>query len=543
MKRLFPLVASALINCIAVSALPSPRREDCRNGEFQFSATFNNGGVDGSTARDFTAYLWIPPACERLRGVIVTQENVGEQAFTEHPAIREACAKHDLAIVWCCPAFDLRFQKDRARAAQLLETVLTRLGLVSGYEELGSVPWISFGHSTTVTFARNLAEAMPIRTIAVLSAKGGIDLPDPDRYSGPVIYTAGQYPEWRQPTHDWTTNGRSLEGLKKIREAQAEQVRPLSYVEEYGGGHFDYSDRYLEFLALYIDKALQYRLNPDGSLRSIGKDEGYVVDMRPPVPLPPLTVMPLAKASGELRNAPWFFDQEIAEAAVTLMAGNWERENQIVAFANLDGTPATFSKSGIVDPVPCEMAEDGVTIKRIETIFLDQLPSNFTQAGMKLGHAASGNRTIERVSGAFAIEDGQYRIKLNRGYPETPSFIAVRHPGDAQYRPSVQPGRLAVPAYPGRKQQIAFEEITDQKVGTKSILLRATSSAGVKVEFFVRAGPAKVAGNKLIFLPLPPRTHFPIKLTVVAWQLGRGGADPVAAAPMAERTFFLNPNQ
>ena len=535
MKRLLLL---ALVLLARASAALPPVTEDCRNGEFQFRVELDNRGVDGKPAHPFTAYLWIPPTARSVRGLIVTQQNVGEQPFVEHPAIRAACAKNDFAILWCCPAIDIRFEHERPAAVRVLEETLAKLGEVSGYSEIARAPWITFGHSTTTTFARNLAEARPDRTIAILSAKGGIMLPVTG--SLPGVYSGGQFPEWRQPTHDWTTHGRSLPGLAKIREELRTRWRPVSLVEEYGGGHFDYTPRYLEFLALYLDKAIQARLNGDGTLRQIRDDEGCVVDIRPPLPKPPLTITPFANATGELRNAPWFFDRELAVAAVALMDnGHWDRANQIVAFANLDGTPATFSRSGIVDPVPCEFGDDGITITRIETTLLDELPANFTQAGRKLSHATTGVRTIERISGVFAVRDGKYQIELNRGWPDTPNFILVRHSGDALHRPSVQPGRFVPPTYAGRAQRISFDPIPDQPVGVKSIRLRAISNAGLEVRFFVRSGPAKIVGDELLLLPLPPRARLPLEVSVVGWQLGRGGADPVAAAPVVERGFAL----
>jgi hypothetical protein len=518
--------------------MSSSQNDDYGNGEFQFSAEFNYLGAGGGAPRDFMAYLWIPPSCSRIRAAIVTQQNVGEQVFIEHPGVRRVCAKNDVAIVWCCPPIDLKFEFNRELAVHLQEEVLRKLGNLSGYDELGKAPWITFGHSNTTTFARILAETRPERTIAILSAKGEIMLPEGENITIPGVYSGGQYPEWRQHTHDWNVHGMSLPGLKKIRETLAERPRPVSYVEEYGGGH---SEPYLQFLSLYIDKAIQYRLLPDGSLRSIKKDEGYVVDLQVPLPSPPFTVLPLAEATDDLRHAPWFFDKEIADAAAHLMdSGSWKRKNQLVAFANLDGTPATFSKSGIADPVPMEMAADGITVQRMETTFLNQLPDNFVQAGMKLTHATGGGRTIERVSGVFSVEDGKYRIRLNRGYPETPNFIAVRHQGDAVHRPSVQPGRFVPPTYAGRAQTIIFAEITNQHVGTRSLPLKAFSSAGLTVEYFVRSGPAKVVGDQLILLPLPPRTRFPVRITVAAWQFGRGSADPISAAPIVEQSFYIN---
>lgn len=541
MRRRLALLLVGVAGAAERGALPPPG-PDCRHGEFQFSVEFSNEGIDGKPAHPVTAYLWIPPAARRVRGLVVTQQNVGEQPFVEHPAIRGACSRKDLAIVWCCPAIDLRFERDREAAVAILEAALRRLGEAAGYPEVATAPWITFGHSTTTTFARNLAEARPARTIAILSAKGGIMLPTVGSFPG--VYSGGQFPEWRQPTHDWTTHGKSLPGLKKIREELRARWRPVSYVEEYGGGHFDYTERYLEFLALYLEKACQHRLNRDGTVRTIEDGEGWVVDVRPPLPTSPLQLAARASAPDAMRDAPWFFDRELAEAAVALMDnGRWDRADQIVAFSNLDGTPAAFSKSGIVDPVPCAFAEDGVTITRFATTFLERLPDNFTQAGVKFTHAAAGARTIERVSGVLAVRDGRYEIALNRGFPETPNFIAVRHPGDATHRPSVQPGRFVLPNHAGRAQQIEFPAIPDQVLGRTTVPLRATSSAGLQVRFFVRGGPARVVGDQLELLPLPPLARFPVRVAIVAWQLGRGGADPVSAAPMVERSFLLRASE
>ena len=526
-----------LVAQMRAASLPPPSAE-CLHGEFQFSAAFDNGGVDGNPAHGFTAYLWIPPSATKVRAVIVTQQNVGEQPFTEDPAIRAACARRGLAILWCVPAIDLRFENKREEAAQLLEHVLRTLGERSGYAEIGTVPWITFGHSTTTQFARNLAEARPARTLAIISAKGGVKLAA--AISVPGIYSGGHYPEWRQPTHDWTKNGTVLGGLVRFREDMSQQWRPASFVEEFGGGHFDYTRRYRDFLALYIEKAVQHRLNPDGSLRPVVQDKGWIVDVHPPLPTAPLRLLPWAEATAGQRAGPWYFDHELAAAAVAVMDnGHWERRSQIVAWANLDGTPATFFKSGIVDPVPCEFADDGVTITRIETTFLERLPDNFTQAGLPLSHAATGPRTIESISGVFAVRDGKYQIDLNRGWPQTPNFIAVRHPGDERHRPSVQPGRFVPPVYTGRAQRIDFPRIGDQPADARTVPLRATSSAGLKVRYFVRSGPAKIVDDTLVFLPLPPRAKLPLPVTVVAWQIGTMAGEGVAAATPLEQTFQL----
>ncbi|WP_145928968.1 hypothetical protein OH491_06485 [Termitidicoccus mucosus] len=478
-----------------------------------------------------------------MRGLLLAHQNVGEQILVEHPAIRGACAKNDIAIVWTNPALDMRYKQDRERSIAVQQDMLDKLAALSGYTELAGAPWITFGHSSTTIFAHRLAEARPERTIAVISAKGGFSYPEFDKYEGPVLYSGGHFPEWRQPEQDWRTNGSALNVLRAVREVQTVRFRPVSYVEEYGCGHFDFSEPYMRFLALYIERTAAYRLKSDGTLRPISPDDGYVVDMQLPLPVLPLEITRYAEAAGELRHAPFFIDRETAKGAVEFMShsGRWQRENQIVAFARLDGSPVEITSHLV--PVECEYAGDGITIKRIETTFLDELPGNFEQAGMKFGHAAGGQRTIERVSGVFdAGPDGTYRIRLNRGWPEVPEFVLVRHPGDDRFRPSVQPARFVVPMHKGRPQRIDFPSLKDCRAGTGEIPLDAKSSAGLPVYYFVRSGPAKVVDGRLVLLTLPPRARLPVKVTVTAWQLGRGGADPVSAAAAVERAFYITGN-
>ena len=59
------------------------------------------------------------------------------------------------------------------------------------------------------------------------------------------------------------------------------------------------------------------------------------------------------------------------------------------------------------------------------------------------------------------------------------------------------------------------------------------------MHYYVREGPAEVDGDKLVFLPMPPHAKLPLRVTVVAWQYGRGGPDPVQTAAPVERSFHI----
>jgi hypothetical protein len=73
------------------------------------------------------------------------------------------------------------------------------------------------------------------------------------------------------------------------------------------------------------------------------------------------------------------------------------------------------------------------------------------------------------------------------------------------------------------------------------------------VQYFVREGPVKLVGSSLVVTELPAGAHYPVKVTVVAWQWGRdaglaartaGTSAPLAGqliqtAQQVENTFYI----
>ena len=57
--------------------------------------------------------------------------------------------------------------------------------------------------------------------------------------------------------------------------------------------------------------------------------------------------------------------------------------------------------------------------------------------------------------------------------------------------------------------------------------------------YYVKQEPAEIKGNKLVFTRIPPRTKFPVKITVVAWQYGRSTEPKVQTAEAVEQSFCL----
>ncbi len=124
------------------------------------------------------------------------------------------------------------------------------------------------------------------------------------------------------------------------------------------------------------------------------------------------------------------------------------------------------------------------------------------------------------------------------------------HPGDAKYKKIVQQAVMQVPRNTsGLEQHITFPEIPGQKAGDVAapgkggIKLEATSDSGLPVYYYVREGPAKIIEGKVPLIQIteiPPRSRFPVAVTVVAWQWGRSGEHPVKTASPVERTFLIS---
>jgi hypothetical protein len=152
--------------------------------------------------------------------------------------------------------------------------------------------------------------------------------------------------------------------------------------------------------------------------------------------------------------------------------------------------------------------------------------SHFASAGpSEVARRAAISRVTDIVWAGVADEDTAHGV-VARAAPVVSSRLKLYRDASA--------GSVM-----GREQVITFDAIGAQRSRVATIPLHATSSAGAKVYFFVREGPAELEGDTLRLTVIPPRAKWPIAITVVAWQPGRGTEPKLQAAPLVERTFFL----
>jgi hypothetical protein len=507
---------------------------------------------------DSRAYLWIPPDCQRVRAVVVASHNMIEQGILEHATMRKTLGELGIAEVWVVPYLDIPFDFNKGAGGHF-ERVMSALADESGYGELKFAPVVPLGHSACATFPWNFAAWNPGRTLAVLSVHG--DAPQTGRTG------------YGRPNVDW--GARSIDGvpgLMVMGEYEWGEVRldpafsfmerhpgtPLAFRADAGRGHFDYSDELVSFLAMFIRKSAAVRLPADAALdkpvvlKPVDPGNGWRVDRWRKDQPPAAPAAPYAEYKGNPREAFWCFDKEMAAEIEAGYAAARGKKPQLVSVFSDDMTV----EKGCGEPVNPRFvpAEDGVTF-RLKTAFLDTVPENNSKAtfwtglpaGSPLGNAGgAGSIRLSRIVGpfvqkspdTFAYSPGRAEYTANRRNQDI--WVVASHPGDAHYKSAVQQAMLrAVPNTDGAPQRITFPEIPDQADGVKSLKLNATSDAGVRVSYYVREGPAEIAGDTIKFTPIPPRARFPVKVTVVAWQPGRAAGPKIQAAECVGRTFLI----
>lgn len=67
-----------------------------RAAEWQWSVPVSPGRADDLSR----AFLWIPPTCKSVRGVVLGQHNMEEIGVFEHPSFRKTLAELGFAEVW-----------------------------------------------------------------------------------------------------------------------------------------------------------------------------------------------------------------------------------------------------------------------------------------------------------------------------------------------------------------------------------------------------------------------------------------------------------
>jgi hypothetical protein len=190
--------------------------------------------------------------------------------------------------------------------------------------------------------------------------------------------------------------------------------------------------------------------------------------------------------------------------------------------------------------------EDGISFQ-IKPVFSDSIFRNGEKTvACTTGHAG-GNPVISRICGpvvqigAHTFRLQFYRMGMNNPKRSSDIWLLASHPGDEKYKSAVQQANIKFPLQnmEGQEQQISFPAITNQRESVRSLKLTATSSSGLPVYYYIQEGPAILEGNTIKFTKIPPRSKFPVKVTVVAWQYGRSAEPGVKSAQPVIQSFYI----
>ena len=493
-----------------------------------------------------TAYLWLPEKCQYLRGMIISYENMLERNWLESPVVRKTAAQENLGIIWLADGkpTDITWET-KPEAVESLQQMFADLAKESGYSEIENAPLIVTGHSWNGRLAWTYPNANPDRVIATIPIRT-YPMPDTLAFSGiPLCYIVGettelpQYNDGRPGDRDfyWPIVRQTAVALRTNNENNL-----IGVVTNPGGNHTDWNENQSEFVALFIRKACQYRLpnqkpaNGKVRLNPIEKKSGWLTDtggMEPDHFDPAFYSL----YKGDPKKAYWFFDEEMARAAVKFCGDRKKREKQMPTFVQ-DGKILPVTKSGYVD-IPFKPENDGKTFK-LDGGFLTEVPDGLVDSGTKLNHAPAKFSYSVTCGPVYQVGENTFQIRFDRQAFKTPTIQLIQD-GNEQFRRALQPGKLTIQAKNsvGKPQLITFPQIAEQKFGVKGLKLNASSDSGLSVHYYVKTGPAVVANNKLIFTGIPPRSKFPVKVTVVAWQYGRTIESQVQTAEPVEQIFLI----
>ena len=504
------------------------------------------------------AWLWIPPDCKKIRAVVLAQNNMEEQSIIEHPVFREEMRKLSIAIIWVSPSFDHLFRFNEG-AGETFNTFMNDLSTESGYNELTYAPIIGIGHSASASWPYYFAAWSPQRTLCAISVSGqwpyfrhpsfAPDIWQKDQSINliPCLETMGEY----EAAATWSTEG--------LKERQQHPRIPLSMLACPAEGHFAASEKKIKYIALYIKKAAQYRLPkkmPENSAPVLLPVDptrtGWLMDKWRLNEVPAALPAPVKKYTGDVTQAFWFFDEEMAKATQEYQAAYRNKKAQLLGYIQNEKIVEQRNTHQQVD-LAFQPLADGITFKLIPT-FLDKVPAGHARtaewtglpAGSSIGHASVNSIVINRITGPFKkLNDSTFQISFEKGQNELAKsyqcWFAAEHTGDKDYKPAVQQAKMDIPLRntEGMPQTITFPKIENVKTGVKSVSLMATSSANVPVKYYVREGPAFVENDKLIFTPIPPRSKFPVKVTIVAWQYGTRTEPQIRSAEPVEQSFYI----
>jgi hypothetical protein len=177
---------------------------------------------------------------------------------------------------------------------------------------------------------------------------------------------------------------------------------------------------------------------------------------------------------------------------------------------------------------------------------VSQLPLHFDANGaaVELLHSESFKDSRGVIETRFMLKMKRHRLTPDPGF--TMIFPRVYHEGDAHIAAAGRTCQIAwVPQDIGKnvmEQTLTFPAISDVPASVRKIELKATSSTGLPVDYFICKGPGIIHDGTFITAEVPAAMKQPMEVTIGAYQVGlyrqTGGIKP---SKTVYQTFHLVP--
>lgn len=546
------------------------------------------------------AYLWIPENCTKLRGLVVAQNNMQELSILENRQFRDSLASIGFGELWFSPAFSPYFNIQEG-AGQLFDNTLSDLASSTGYTEIVYVPLVGIGHSAMANFAFQLMAYSPERALCGISVSAIFPYDYGNDYARPTNCGSNiDYMPYLVCQGEMEGAGDLSNSIfnKSFFKRKNHPLTPITHLPVAGEWHFATSQKKTNFIAYYIKKAAFYRLAQDATSTSYAtltpinpNTTGWLYDrwlknMRPRYPAAPVAAYTgkrsVTGSAGEENF--WAFDEDMAKRIEAYEMSHFRKTPCLIAYnqssaAGVIGDQVPQTNNHVQcrlqfyplnDSLDFELSSSFLsTIPAVSsrcTNFMGTTPDTITgvwvqgTVGASIGYPASGNLSvIDRELGPIAklrtnpaTGITTFRMSMERGNGSTNNnfnpVFSVAHPGDATYKASVLQADMwfNVRNTSGAAQTISFPQIADVANITQTVTLHATSNLGLPVQYYVEEGPAKIAGNKIVFTTIPQNAKLPVKVTIVAWQWGRNndmvtrlGGSLIQSAEPVKNTFYI----
>ena len=233
----------------------------------------------------------------------------------------------------------------------------------------------------------------------------------------------------------------------------------ISFLCDTGRGHFDCGDRTAMYLAKFIQKALEQRLNADGTLRKLNPKDGWLAerfhsDMMGTDGADKGKAPEIASASrpqpapyniykGDKHDAFWYFDKEMAELTEARSKETAGKKVQYVGF-EYQGKLIPYNDK-LQGGMKLDLRNlDGITFQ-LKAVYTDSSHCATTQEhGKKKPHIEVINGPVKKVNDT-TFKFYPYEAGWDNARRSFTCWLVAVADADGEYKGAVQPICIEIP--------------------------------------------------------------------------------------------------